>query len=58
MSLIALARVLAEPHAGDPPPGFLSGIEQTLVWWVLRAAVVLVGMATASGLTKRPLPVG
>jgi hypothetical protein len=58
MSLITLARVLAEPHAGDPPPGFLSGVEQTVVWWALRAAVVLVGMAGASGLTRRPVPAG
>ena len=58
MSLITLARVVAGPHAGDPPPGFLSSIEQTVMWWVLRAAVVLVGLASASGLTKRLVPAG
>jgi len=58
MTLIALARVLAEPQAGDPPPGFLSGIEQTMVWMVLRAVVALAAVATASSLAKRPLSAG
>ena len=56
MTLIALARVLAEPHIGDPPPGFLSGVEQTAVWMGLRAMVALVSLASASRLAKRLVP--
>ena len=56
--MIALARVLAEPQAGDPPPGFFSGIEQAMVWTGLRAVVALAAVATASRLAKRPLPAG
>jgi hypothetical protein len=55
MSLIALARVLAEPRGGDPPPGFFSGLEQAAIWTGLRVMVVLVSMASASRLAKRPL---
>jgi hypothetical protein len=53
--LIALARVLAAPQAGDPPPGFFPGIEQAAVWMALRAVVALATVATASRLAKRPV---
>ena len=55
MSLIAMAWLLAEPHGGDPPPGFLSGLEQAAIWTGLQVLVVLVSMASASRLAKRPL---
>ena len=55
MTLIALARVLAAPQAGDPPPGFFPGIEQAAVWMALRAVVAVATVATTSRLAKRPL---
>jgi hypothetical protein len=56
MILIALARVLAEPRAGDPPPGFLCGIEQTAAWMGLRTVVALVSLVGARQLVRRPVP--